>query len=208
MAGLIAMSFSGWSAADCVHGNGDVRSESRPVGDIESIDVDGAFSVEIAGSGNEIVVHADSNILPLIVTETSGSRLKVTIKRPVCVSGKMDVKIPARGIREIRSGGAVDIVGRGLSAPTVKVELEGAGSASLDGSASRLEASISGASNLKARNLRVKTASVEISGAGDATVNASDTLDVSIMGAGNVEYAGNPRVTRSIMGVGSISPLR
>jgi len=207
-AGLLAMSIPGWSSADCVHGNGDMQSETRPIGDIDSIDVDGAFSVEIAGAGSEVVVQADSNIIPLVVTETSGSGLKVTLRRPVCVSGKMHVKIPARGIRDIRSGGAVDIDGKGLAGTSIKVELEGAGSALLAGEASRLEATISGASNLDARDLRVKTASVEISGAGDATVNASDTLDVSIMGAGNVKYVGRPEISRSIMGVGNISRLR
>jgi hypothetical protein len=123
--------------------------------------------------------------------------------------------------------GAVKVHSSGLTAPSLHVDISGAGSLAFDhlstddlsiegagtvkatmaGRATRQRVDISGAGNYQAAELASETAKVEVSGAGNVVVNASKSLTVDISGAGAVAYVGDPDVKKSISGMGRVRQI-
>ena len=88
---------------------------------------------------------------------------------------------------------------------SLNLEIYGAGSATLEGSAEKLSVYISGAGSIKGYGMTVGDAAIKMSGAGSAEVNVTGILDVSINGTGSVTYKGTPtEVKQNIEGLGSI----
>ncbi len=64
-----------------VRGNGIPVNEARLVSDFSSISSEGDFEVYVqSGEGNEVLINAESNLLPYIQTDVKNNKLRIHVK--------------------------------------------------------------------------------------------------------------------------------
>ena len=188
-----------------IRGNGQIKTEERPITAFSNLDAGGAFEIEWENGSPSLRITTDGNLLTYIESDVSGDTLRLRTREHVWPTHGIRVAIssPTRTGGNIR--GAVKLTVTQLSGPTFALESKGASEVTLDGSIDRLLADMTGASQLVADRLQTKTAEISTTGAGDADVAVSDTLKVVITGAGKVTYSGNPpTIKKQITGAGSI----
>jgi len=188
-----------------IRGNGEIKTEERPIATFANLDAGGAFQIEWQSGPPSLRITTDENLLPYIENNVSDDTLHLRIREHVWPTRGIKVVIssPTRTGGKIR--GAVKLTAKQLSGPTFALESAGAAEVSLDGSVERLLVDMTGASQLAADGLQTKSAEISTTGAGNAEVAVSDTLSVVITGAGKVTYSGNPpTIKKQITGAGSI----
>src|SRR6478672_3782381 len=188
-----------------IRGNGQIKTEERPIAPFVNLDGGGAFEIEWQNGSPAVRITTDENLLPYVETNVSGDTLHLRTRGHIWPTHGIKVVIssPTRAGGKIR--GAVKLTAKQLSGPIFALEAKGASRVSLDGSVDRLLVDMTGASQLTAAGLQAKTAEISTTGAGDAEVAVSHTLKVVITGAGKVTYSGNPpTIKKQITGAGSI----
>ncbi len=188
-----------------VRGNGQIKTEERPVTAFANVDASGAFEIEWQNGSPVVRITTDENLLPYIKNDVSDDTLRLRTREHVWPTHGIKVVIssPTRTGGKMR--GAVKLNVKQLSGATFALESKGASQVILDGSIDRLLVDMTGASQLAADGLQAKTAEISTTGAGDADVAVTDTLKVVITGAGKVTYSGNPpTIKKQITGAGSI----
>ena len=188
-----------------VRGNGQIKTEERPITAFANMDASGAFEIEWQSGSPSLRITTDENLLRYIENEISGDTLRLRTRDHVWPTHGIKVVIssPTRTGGKMR--GAVKLTVKQLRGPTFALESKGAAEVVLDGSIDRLLVDMTGASQLAADGLQAKTAEISTTGAGDADVSVTDTLKVVITGAGKVTYSGNPpTIEKQITGAGSI----
>jgi hypothetical protein len=188
-----------------VRGNGQIKTDERPIGTFANLDASGAFEIEWQNGPPVVRVTTDGNLLPYIENNVSEDTLHLRTRGHLWPTHGIKVVIssPTRTGGRIR--GAVKLTVKQLSGPSFAVEAKGASQISLDGNVDRLLVDMTGASHLAADGLQAKSAEISTTGAGDAEVAVTDALNVVITGAGKVTYSGNPpTIKKQITGAGSI----
>jgi len=188
-----------------IRGNGQIKTEERPIAAFVNLDAGGAFEIEWQNGPPAVRVTTDENLLPYVENNVSGDTLHLRTREHVWPTHgiKVIISSPTRAGGKIR--GAIKLTVKQLSGPIFALESKGASEVSLDGNIDRLLADMTGASHLVADGLQAKTAEISTTGAGDAEVAVTDTLKVVITGAGKVTYSGNPpTIKKQITGAGSV----
>jgi len=188
-----------------VRGNGQIKTDERPIATFANLDASGAFEIEWQNGPPVVRVTTDGNLLPYIENNVSEDTLHLRTRGHLWPTHGIKVVIssPTRTGGRIR--GAVKLTVKQLSGPSFAVEAKGASQISLDGNVDRLLVDMTGASHLAADGLQAKSAEISTTGAGDAEVAVTDALNVVITGAGKVTYSGNPpTIKKQITGAGSI----
>jgi len=188
-----------------IRGNGQIKTEERPIAAFVNLDGSGAFEIEWQNGSPVVRITTDENLLRYVETNVSGDTLHLRTREHVWPTHGIKVVIssPTRSGGKMR--GAIKLTAKQLSGPIFALEAKGASQVSLDGSVDRLLVDMTGASQLAAAGLQAKTAEISTTGAGDAEVAVTDTLKVVITGAGKVTYSGNPpTIKKQITGAGSI----
>ncbi|WP_211452737.1 head GIN domain-containing protein [Collimonas antrihumi] len=204
-----------------------VRVE-RQVGSFQQVEVMDAVNVFLTqGPTKPAVIEAESNLVPLVELEISGSVLRVHLKRNSSFTSRHDINVylsapEVNGLSVFGSGDLklrdklsskdgikISISGSGsvsgeLNTPTVTASIAGAGDIKVRGKTRDLKVSIAGSGDYDGFDLMAENTSVSIVGSGDAHVYASKNLNVSTAGSGDVAYSGDPQVRSSIMGSGSV----
>ena len=226
MSGLVA----GCHAIPGIHGDGNVLKETRTVSSFDGIEVSGAFQIFLKqGAVEEVVVEADANLLPVILTVVEGTTLKIDTKKPVHNVTTMKVYVTVKDLKKIDVSGAVDIETTGrITVPELSVEASGASDSKFDiavqklqlgcsgaskmrfsGIATNVTMDLSGASEIYGFDMVTESYSIDISGAGNAQINVSKSLRAEISGAGSVKYKGSPsEIDQNISGAGSIKKVQ
>jgi Putative auto-transporter adhesin, head GIN domain len=188
-----------------VRGNGQIKTEERPIGAFANLDARGAFEIEWQNGSPALRITTDENLLSHIESNVSGDTLNLRTRDHVWATHGIKVVISSPTRAGARLKGAVKLIAKQLTGSNFALQSEGAAEVSLDGSVNRLLADMTGASQLTAGGLQTKTAEISTTGAGDADVAVTDTLKVVITGAGKVTYSGNPpTVEKHVTGAGSI----
>ena len=188
-----------------IRGNGQIKTEERPIAAFVNLDGSGAFEIEWQNGSPVVRITTDENLLRYVETNVSGDTLHLRTREHVWPTHGIKVVIssPTRSGGKMR--GAIKLTAKQLSGPIFALEAKGASQVSLDGSVDRLLVDMTGASQLAAAGLQAKIAEISTTGAGDAEVAVTDTLKVVITGAGKVTYSGNPpTIKKQITGAGSI----
>lgn len=214
-----------------IRGNGNIRTETRSVGQFRNVSVSGSidlylkqdsvFSARVETDENLIgYVRVDNRNGKLYIEQEDHYRLNPSRSIKVFVSGSMFHVISASGACdmysenqiisdepvEIRISGASD-ADMNIKAPIIKTDLSGAGTIKLQGETREFKADVSGSSDIRCFGLLTENALLKISGAGSAEVFASQKLDVRVSGAASVRYKGNPVVNQSVSGAGSVKKV-
>ena len=200
-----AFSFSLWSK---IKGSGNIATEKREVAKFDSVDVGGVFQVEIVAQKDfGVIVEADDNLLPFIVTEVRGNTLNVKTKKRkrFSTSNPIRIKVFAPNIENLEVSGVAKVSLSNIDNDSLKIDSSGASKINLEGKSKNLNIDISGATRVNAKELKTEKASVDASGASKAYVFASNELKTDLSGASKVVYSGNPtNIDKKLSGASSI----
>jgi hypothetical protein len=212
----------------CIDGNGMVNTETRNVGSFTSISSESFFDVFIIqDSIEQVMVEAESNLLPYIQTVVSGSTLILREQNHYCLDTRLPVKITVR-VKELEkiflvgsgniqgdsefvtSSFEIDLTGSGnidleMNAQQVEVWLGGSGNINLGTTADDLQATITGSGNINLWGDAIETV-LTISGSGNINGYGlfQDNCYVTISGSGNVFVFVDKYLSVTISGSGSV----
>ncbi|MDR0371747.1 MAG: DUF2807 domain-containing protein [Prevotellaceae bacterium] len=205
---------------------GEVVDQARDLTAYHSIDVGSNIKIELTQEDEQkLSINAGENILPKIITEVKDSVLYLYTGRGV-YHHKINAKISTPDLRNLDLSGAssakttsafilpaLKIAQTGVSQLDIEaalsgnctVDISGASTATLSGSASTLHATVSGASALNADNFTVNQVDVSVNGGSHAGVYATERANLEASGAGNIICKGHPPIkTQNAGGVSSI----
>ena len=190
-----------------IRGNGDIKTEQRPVTAFTRVDAGGFYEIEWHPGPPSFSLTTDENLLSHVTTGVEGDLLKIETQDSIAPSHGVKVAITSPSLDGATLSGAVKLNADRLSGATFGLETSGAAKVTLAGKVNRLLASLTGASKLEAANLVADDVELSVTGAGKADVSASNLLRAAITGAGKVSYTGHPKsVEKKITGAGKIEP--
>lgn len=190
-----------------VRGSGNRVTEKRAVPAFLSVEVSGAYEVEIvAQQERSLEITGDDNILPLVTTEVRGNVLRIGSSKSFNISRPITVKITVPDLEGVSTSGASKINITAIKNAALEVDSSGASNISLKGETKKLKIGTSGAGNIEAKDLHAEKVSVESSGAGHVSVYATEQLDASASGVASIDYYGEPKtVNPNVNGPASIN---
>lgn len=188
-------------------GSGNVKTEKRDVGAFTSVDISGAYEVEIVCQKSPgVEVEGDDNILPLVETYVKNNTLYIKSERGFNVKKAIKVRVTTADLQGVSSSGASKITLDGVKNEQLVIETSGASKIDAAGETKTLEIESSGASKVDVRDLRAARVKVSLSGAGQANIYATEEVNADVSGASSVTYYGEPKVVnKSVSGAGSVN---
>ena len=209
-----------------VQGSGNIVTQEREVAEFSKVHLKGSGKVILTqGERQSLEIKTDDNIMPLIETDVSGSRLNISHGNHRLRPTFFEVYITIQQLKGVGISGSGDIVGNDLFVTdTLNVEISGSGdmdlevetellenkisgsgSLQLSGKAEEYTISVSGSGKINAFEMDAKHVAVRVSGSGDCRISASESLEARISGSGDVYYRGQPRIDAEISGSGSLN---
>jgi hypothetical protein len=212
-------------------GSAGEKKETRNVSAFQSLELAISANVYLRQGGNEsLELQGDAEDLEKIVTEVSGSTLKIKTKAGSWNIGHIDVYITMKDIESLTISGSgsikaetgiksgnlnMVISGSGninigdLTAQSVSSIISGSGNINYSGGseASSSKLVVTGSGNINAESFSSKDVSVTITGSGDAKVNGSNNINVQITGSGSVYYKGQGTIDAKVTGSGRVKKI-
>ena len=226
-AALLMAGCASASSRNVVLGSDTMTSHTIPIEDFTAVVIDGEFDVSFRNSSEATLgVEIQEDMFEHLSVHVQNGALIIGSNKPIStsVNNTPRVNIGAPYLEAVVLRGAVNAtnwdeiraqdffigidgaskINITMHVEHLDVDVSGAASLELHGSADIAHIYTSGASEVSAGNLQTLVAGVEISGAGGVHIAVSERLYVDISGAGNVLYSGNPVIEQNISGVGSV----
>jgi hypothetical protein len=199
--------------AGSISGNGNVKTESRQVGEFNSIEASNGLHVLITfGESQSLEVEADENLHDVIKTEVSSGTLRIFSEKNIRSEKAKNIHISVKTLEEIEVSSAADVqcenpletdhlTVSASSAGDVRIEVKAkeinadassSGSIELKGEAKDIDIDVSSAGTIDADRLMSKSCRVSASSAGSASVWVTEQLEADASSAGNIRYKGEP----------------
>lgn len=195
-----------------VVGNGIPARDERAVPGAQRLDVSGSMIVEVrVGPAPSLVVEADSNLLPLIRTETRGDALRIYSDGSWRTRNPIRITYTIPRLVELHKSGSGRMSVVGLEGAPLKVRKSGSGVLELSGQVAGFDAQMSGSGSIEAHNLRATNANLAVSGSGSMKVGEirGEYANIGVSGSGDLEAAGMVQsVTARVSGSGGASLAR
>ena len=212
-----------------VHGNGNIKSETRQAGHFNSVDVRNNIDLHIKQDSSwSVRIETDENLMEFIQVSENNGWLRVEVRDHfnldpsksinVFVSAPEFNGLTASGASEIMSDTKIvctdpmdiDVSGASeitleIKAPRIKAGLSGASKATFRGETKDISLHGSGASEFRCFDLMSENADVDVSGASNADLFASVNLKAEASGASNIRYKGKPSVSSNTSGAGNVA---
>lgn len=217
------------SAAPRIAGSGNVITGSRPVADVQSVDLAGSGDLTIIqGDSESLSIEAEDNILPLLETTVEKGALRIGFKGDVAPTVPIKMKLGVKTLNSVQLSGSGKIRTDKLTAAgTLEAGLKGSGLIDLKGvECEKWDLSVVGSGTVKAAGrakaqkvmvvgsgdyegfgLETGTADVTVTGSGDCEINAKDKLSATISGSGDIDYTGAATVTKKVSGSGTVNQM-
>lgn len=212
--------------------SGVTKVSTKEISAFDKVDVSGAIDVIVnIGNKSEVVIEADSAIMPYVVTEVKDRELKIYNKDIIgsfnFKNNKILVTITTPSILELESSGACDVTINDLKTDMFKVSLSGAcdligsfecnvldfessgsSDSKLRGKVKNCNIELSGACDIKALDLEVDSLKIEGSGSSNVEITVQNSLDVELSGASELRYKGEPKYIKTDMsGVSNLTKI-
>jgi len=189
----------------------------HPVHEFDKMEVDGIFEVVVTyGAKEKIEIEAPNKSRKEIKMEvksgtllvkpnksttlryTKGSKIHVYTAKlnDFILGGTASVTLNNTlkdSLFSIKSAGAASFTGK-VNVANAEIELAGASSVELTGTATAASLDLSGASNLTSYDFKVNNLTVDMNGLSKASLTCSKRLEGRISGISKLIYAGNPSV--------------
>lgn len=213
-----------------ITGSGNIAETTRQIKNVNEVQLLGSGELEIIqGNTPSLIIKAEDNLIPYILTEENGGRLTIKIKKGVGFSNNQPIhyQLTVKDIREIDASGSAAIKSNNLETDSLEINLSGYGTGNLNnvkveklnlsisgsgnmeasGDVNQLHISISGAGGFTGPELRADEVTVNISGIGRAVVWAVNRLEPEISGVGSVSYYGDPVVVEKSSGLANVNKI-
>lgn len=213
---------------NAVRGSGNVTTEERSVSGFTGVALVGIGRMEVVvGDTESLVIEAEENLLPYLISEVKDGRLIVRIANGVNLRPTKPVRytVTVKSLDNLEVGGSGDVIcksvtatafdmailGSGdieigsLQADSLDATIGGSGSINVEGAVQTQTVRILGSGSYKGKDLQSADAKVEVLGSGSVHLWVTDTLDVNIAASGSVNYYGNPTVHKTILGSGDVN---
>lgn len=178
----------------CIRGNDIVVTEYRNVGYFNSISSEGSFDVYIVQDTiEEVIIEAESNLMPYISTQVKGSTLILSERSNTCINNHFPIKVTVkcRDINELALTGSGIIYGNtDIITSSLRIDLTGSGNIDLNVEAANIEAYIPGSGVI---SLGVMSNQVEVRISGSGALNLwgeAERSDLWISGSGSINAYG------------------
>ena len=159
------------------------------VGSYTELEVSNAFDVTVSDAVDVITVTVGENVMPMVVVEKVGDKLKIYCKPLTFSPGEMKVTIPYNAdLTSVDLSGASEFHSvYGLFGQKVEVELSGASDFYCSIEADEVDMNLSGASYLRG-NIDATELDLDMSGASNVNLMGFvTTLDIDLSGASSIE---------------------
>ena len=191
-----------------IEGSGKIVREARDASGFDSIDVGGAFVVEVSvGSTFSVEVEGDDNLVPLVKTEVRGDALHIGIDKGYKSHDRLKIFVTAPDLGGVDASGAANVNATGIQNSGVRIQASGGSRVTVAGQTADLMVDISGGAKVIANELTAANANVDASGGATAEVNVSNELNAEASGGSRIIYSGSPaNVQKNSSGGARISP--
>lgn len=190
--------------------DGPVTSQTRDVGDFDSIEMEGAARLEITvGEPGSVVIEAREETIDRVRTDVRGDTLHIRSKPKdwFIVNGRprVTVRISVPELESLRVEGGNDVRLAGFDGGETRIRAEGAAHIRGSGRLDELTVHMAGAGHADLTELEVDEAKVTVDGVGSVYVHPKDSLDATMNGVGAILYTGSPsEVNTRMNGLGTI----
>lgn len=176
--------FDRWRPID---GNYNVVTETRQFSDFKRVFNEGNFDVYIIQDGlNDVVIEAESNLIPLIRTRMEGTALVIDTRDNLRNNYPMKVFVHTNEIVEMRLSGSGLVHAENINTGNLEIDLSGSGSMFFNGTADQVQSSISGSGSIDL-GLTCDELDADISGSGDMEIwGTANRGDFRISGSGSI----------------------
>src|SRR2546423_1926364 len=124
------------SALPPVPGSGVAKTEARTVADFTEVEVGSAVRLDLTvGPSRGVEVTADDNLVPHVITEVSGGRLKIYTDANTTTKIGITVKATTPTLKAVEGSGASTATVAGVQADRFRLGLSGASTCTLTGKA-------------------------------------------------------------------------
>jgi hypothetical protein len=198
---------AGTISSSGAQGSGVPAAQTRTVPAFTAVDLAGANVVTVdVGGAQTVTVHADDNLIGYVTTTVQDGTLAIGQSRSFSTSSPMNVAITVPALDAVTLSGAGVLTVDGVKAGHFTVLAPGSGVLVVSGTATTLEAALSGKGDVRLDGLAAHDATATVSGTGRLLVNASHSLDATVSGTGAILYTGNPsELTKNVTGTGAIT---
>ncbi len=191
-----------------IKGSGNIVAEDRGVNGFAGIRIMLGANLELTQGNNEsLVVEADENLMPYILTDVQNGTLVVSTPHNTSLSpsSPIQLKVAFQSLTNLEIVGSSDVTAANLDLDTLGISFSGSGSTRLSGSVGTQMITIKGSARLNNSDLVSRDVTANISGNGTIEVNALDRLGITVAGTATIRYSGNPSITKDIMGAATIT---
>lgn len=177
-------------------GSGAVTTESRTVGPFTKVEADGGIHVDVTiGPASPVVVSAQTNILPIIVTEVVGDTLRIHSSKGYTTTQRVSVQATTPSLVGVTLNGGSEAKVDGLVATDLTIDLSGGAVLTVASKqADTIHLSGSGGARAELAGLTATTVDVDMSGGATATVTATGTVSGTASGGARVTVSGGAAI--------------
>ncbi len=170
-----------------VKGNHDVEKETRQMVSFESVINEGSFNVYITNDTNhEVIVEAESNIIPYIRTVVNGNSLIIDTKKNINANYPINVYVKSPLVKFVAMEGSGVIMFDSIASNEFSAEIDGSGLISGKLLANTIYATINGSGNISFET-NCSDIVTEIDGSGNISLEGTaDNGTHEINGSGNI----------------------
>lgn len=213
------MSGMNFVSAQKLKGEGDVTKETRSVASFDILENDGMVNITLIQADIEsVIVEADRNLLPVIITKVKDNTLFISTKEGAEIekSTKLNVYVSFRDLKklELNSVGnlssqnqlkfnnleiennSVGNIDLNLDCNKLNIESNSVGNTVLTGKVNDFKIELNSVGNLKAFDLVAQKLDIESNAVGNAEVNSQKEISISQNGMGNITYKGEAIVKK------------
>ena len=184
-----------WSS-DAKEGDGVAARDQRAIASLAALDVSGSLPVEVrVGPAPSLVVEADSNLLPLIRTETRGDTLRIYSEKSLRSKTPLRIVYTTPRLSEVRASGATRVEVEGLNGAPLDVRRSGSSEVRLSGKVASLNARSSGSGLLDASRLQLEGIDATLSGSSRVRLGQvkGDHARMELSGSSSLDASGAVR---------------
>jgi hypothetical protein len=195
---------------DTVVGDGKIAQERRTVAaGLTELDMSGPLQVDVrVGAAPSLQVEGDSNLLPLIRTETRGAALRVWIEGSVRSANGLRIVYTTPGLAQISASGSGRLVASGFDGGALTMSKTGSGASQLSGRVGSLNLQMSGSGSVNASALESGNTNLTLSGSGHLNMGQvkADAFNARVNGSGDLLASGTAtNVNARVAGSGGIN---
>lgn len=186
---------SAWGSSG-TQGNGQFATEKRSIASVQGLDINGPFTVEVrVGEAPSLQVEGDSNLLPMVRTDSSGDTLRLGVEGRIQTSMPLRVVLTTPQLTRVDSNGSGKLAISGLQGGALSLKQNGSRSVQLSGRVSRLDLGLNGSGSVNASGLEAGSTQASINGSGRLNLGQvrGDSLSVELHGSGGVNASGQVR---------------